>query len=756
MKIMKKIQKKVLAFAVLVMTGAVFAAENASVTTNGTEVTIDVSGGYSSVFTVTDVYGSDITKVIKTGKNIVEYAPAEAATFQALEVRCGQFRVRRADQLGVGTITLNDGATLMIPVADVKVGNKVVFGIGSYAAAYDGDDAKVALTSVGSSQAAPNRWVTLGRTGIGYCKVGLSLTGADSEAMDRIVVQGATDLTLDGGTVKVAAEALSPFFYDANGGSLTKNYTVTTNGVTVDVAAGADVALGISPVFPAVRTVTTNVVAAAEIENGGFSSNLAGWTIDTSKNAQGSGIKSNGQGFDTSKEAGWEAAWTTTNSPYLMIRVDQSFSRTITVPSDGLWRVVYDQGCRPGRNYYSMNMTTVVSVVENSDVIGLTSFLAPTDQAKRYGFKRFETVPVEMVAGRSYTLRVDLNQGVSTYDANKSMNFDSFFLEKVEVVESVVSGTLTKTGAGTLGISGIADATLAVAAGTVKVEKETLDGLSVTVGGGTFAAGSIQMSADSVVNVAADGILRLYSPDYVNELVNGDFEADGSYTDIVGKEQITGWTFVKIQNTHLNVNGSGLQGNGGNCSKEAPWTPESAGPVTVYLREDSKVSQTFTLDQGGTYTLSFLKACRGVLFSATMPVRVMLDDSTEIFSSTDNSKDGYERFEVELQLAAGPHTISFETGEPSTRDSVGAMVFIDDVRLLRTLPPEELTTGEVRLVSGSTLQLDNASKVTIRNLFVDGVRVNGGRKALEDAGVTVTGSGAIRVGEPLGLMMIFR
>lgn len=749
---MKEIQKKMLAFAVLVMTGVAFAAGSASVTTNGTEVTIDVSGGYTSVFTVTDVYGSDITKVIKTGADIAEYAPAEAATFQALEVRRGQFRVCRADQLGTGTITLNDGATLMIPTADVTVGNKVVFGNGSYAAAFDNVNAKVTLTSIGSSQAAPNRWVTLGRTGTGYSKTGLSLTGADSEPMDRIVVQGATDLTLDGGTVKIAAEALSPFFYDANGGSLTKNYTVTTNGVTVDVAEGADVALGISPVFPVVRTVTTNVVATAEIENGGFSSNLSGWTIDTSLNKQGSGIKPNGQAFDTDEASG--TYWTTTNSPYLMLRVNQSVARKITIPSDGLWRVVFDQGCRPGNNYYSIGMETIVTFKDSGGIVGSTTFPGPTKQAERHGFKRFETAQFNLAAG-DYDLTVTVSEPGAT-DINKSMNFDSFFLEKVAVEESVASGTLTKTGAGTLDISGIADATLAVSAGTLKVEKETLDGLSVTVGGGTFAAGSIQMSADSVVNVAADGILRLYSPDYVNVLVNGDFEADGSYTDIVGKGQITGWTFAKIQNTDLNVNGSGLQGNGGNCSKDAPWTPESAGPVTVYLREDSKVSQTFTLDQGGTYTLSFLKACRGILFSATMPVKVMLDDSTEIFSSTDNSKDGYERFAVELQLAAGSHTVSFVTGEPSTRDSAGAMVFVDDVKLLRTLPPEELTTGEVRLVSGATLQLDNASKVTIKNLFVDDVRISGGRKALEAAGVTVTGSGAIRVGDPLGLMTILK
>lgn len=743
--------KKALAIATVAAFPVAMAAGSASVTTNGTEVTIDVSGGYTSVFTVTDVYGSDITKVIKTGENIVEYAPAEPATFQALEVRRGQFRVRRADQLGIGTITLNDGATLMIPAADVTVGNKVVFGNGSYAAAFDNVNAKVTLTSVGSSQDTRNRWVTLGRTGTGYCKAGLSLSDVNSESLDRIVVQGATDLTLDGGTVKIAAEALSPFFYDANGGSLTKNYTVTTNGITVDVAEGADVALGISPAFPVVRTVTTNVVATAEIENGGFSSNLSGWTIDTSLNTQGSGIRSNGQPFDTDTASG--TSWTTTNSPYLMLRVNQSVARKITIPSDGLWRVVFDQGCRPGNNYYSIGMETIVTVKDLAGIVGSTTFPGPTKQAERYGFKRFETAQFNLAAG-DYDLTVAVSEP-GALDVNKSMNFDSFFLEKVAVEESVASGTLTKTGAGTLDISGIVDAKLAVSAGTLKVEKETLDGLSVAVDRGTFAAGSIQMADDSVVNVGASGTLRLYSPDYVNELVNGNFEADGPYTDIVNKGQITGWTFGKTKETTLNASGSGLQGNGGNCSKDAPWTPESAGPVTVYLREDSKVSQTFTLDQDGTYTLSFLKACRGILYSTTMPFKAFLDGS-EVFSSTSNNKDNYERFAVELQLAVGSHTISFETGEPTTRASQGAMVFVDDVKLLRTLPPEELTTGEVRLVSGATLQLDNASKVTIKNLFVDDVRISGGRKALEAAGVTVTGSGAIRVGDPLGLMTILK
>ncbi|HNX04985.1 MAG TPA: hypothetical protein PKI32_05760, partial [Opitutales bacterium] len=104
---------------------------------------------------------------------------------------------------------------------------------------------------------------------------------------------------------------------------------------------------------------------------------------------------------------------------------------------------------------------------------------------------------------------------------------------------------------------------------------------------------------------------------------------------------------------------------------------------------------------------------------------------------------------------AGEHTITFTTGATETSGS-GEMVFIDDVSVRLKSAEAVQSEGEIRMASGSTLQLDNSDPVNIKYFYVGGVKINGRRSAIADAGVTVTGSGMITVGVPRGFTLSIR
>lgn len=582
----------------------------------------------------------------------------------------------------------------------------------------------------------------LGRTGSGYCKVGLSLTGAESEPLDRILTQGATDVTMDGGTIKIAAEAQSPFFQDDNKGAYAKNYAVTPAGVTMEVVGGAKVELGINPVF---RSTTETVVAETYVpSNNSFENGETDWSY-TSRNEFGeySGIYTNGSAFDTDGET----AYTTTNGThYLMLRRAADLTRKVNLPSAGKWRLTYEVGSRPSGGY-SLDMTTDVKI-DGTTIYTHPGFPAHAD---RHTFRRVETPVVELAAGE-HTLT--LSQRDSGRGSG-SQNYDFFVFERMEDVTHVA--TLKKTGAGTLVVGDLSVGNLAVSEGTLAVKDGTLQDMSVTVSDGTLEAIGMQLSDETSVTVSANGTLAFSACDGMNLLSNGRFEADGnSVRDATKKGTISGgWTFETMTETDLNGSGSGLQGNGGNVSANGPTTPDSAGPMTAYLREDSRVRQTFRVARTGKCRLSFLKSCRSVLYSSTMPLSVKIDGK-QVLSSNSSTGGEYTAFSVDVELTEGEHTLAFETAEPSTRVSAGAMVFIDDVMLQALTVQPELSAGVVRMTRGAKLRLDNEEKVVIGNFFVDGNRINGRKAEIESAGVTVIGNGQIRVGDVPGMVVIVR
>ena len=775
---MKEIQKKVLAFAVLVMTGAVFAAGNASVTTNGTEVTVTVESGgdYES----SEVYGSDITKIIKTGVGFFTYVPTERASYGDVEIQGGQFRVRNVLGLGTGSIYVGVAGGLMAKCSSaypsLTIPNKVIFeqGGSSYVAAFDGVDAPtLTLTSVGTPAEATTHEIKMGRAGSGYSVERLSLTGSDSEAISQICLQGKTDFEIDGGTIKARADALSPFIRDMNGGSESapKTCTVSARGCTIDVAEGGSVAFG----MPIGFTGYTNTLEMVSPSNHNFENGETGWTYDNSGNTQQGkvGIKENND--STWAQGVYDAHG---GRKFMGLRWGHSIKSSpveIQTSSDD-WFVTFDVACRPGQQGQKAPIVVTVDV----DTENAQSMTIPARPASHQDFRRFVVGPFSIAAG-NHTIKIQTQDGAN--GGYQELFFDWINFERMELgLSRPRTGAIVKTGAGSLlGESEFArDATLEVRNGLLALKNAACSALWLTVSGGesrlalpvlTDASkivvddGGIMslsvptLSADSTIAVAAGGTLVL-ADDIGDEcIVNGSFEDDGEKLD-ASPCNPQGWAMSKIEETTLNVNGSGLQGNGGNVSPVSDGPVTTHGSVTAYLRELSKLSQTVKGLSAGRYRLSFELSCRVKLYSSRMPLTVAVDGEAVVSIPGTSSAYPFTKHETIVELTEGDHVLSFASGIPEgiSREGLGqgSMLFVDDVHLEKVTPIVAIEDGEIRLSSGATLQLDNASKVTIKNLFVDDVRISGGRKALEAAGVTVTGSGAIRVGDPLGLMTILK
>jgi len=319
-------------------------------------------------------------------------------------------------------------------------------------------------------------------------------------------------------------------------------------------------------------------------------------------------------------------------------------------------------------------------------------------------------------------------------------------MERVEITP--VSAGLAKTGAGRLTLTGITEGVpVAVSAGTLAFEGAALTGATVTVANGaTLALKAGSLAADTKVDVAAGGTLVLTDA-MENRATNSSFEADGkqSFT----RTAPTGWTATGT--------GSGVQGNGGTVSADGPTT--DFGAHTVYLRNTTQLKQTLKGLSAGDYHVSFVQSCRkdatpNQYMSHTIRTALKID-GTEVVAAGpfDTANYDYTRVSAWVTLSAGDHELSLETTGDTTIS--GAMVFIDDVRVERKVGFGALA-GEVRMVSGSVLRLENKDKVEVERFLVNGVEVKGGRLRLSAAGINLEGDGRIAAGGFQGFVLVVR
>jgi len=595
------------------------------------------------------------------------------------------------------------------------------------------------IKSVGATENNASRVFRIGRN-IYDCAVSLSLTDPESEGIGQYVFVGPqSTFSFDGGVVKAAPETGDLFFKTVNGA--TPAARVSNNGATFDTA-GANTDLGLSLTFDEPRSVT-NVVETVYPNDWSFenSSLTANWSLSKGGNTgETSSSQPTNSAFMKDVSVFVPSYFTTNGARFAVVRRSHTLSQDVALPSAGLWRVVYERGCRPQLSYsgHDLAMTVSLGGADNATV-------SPA-QSQQYVFRREETALFPLEAGtHKLSFAVD-----AINKASYAALLDAVRLERCEVVD-LPKGSLVKTGAGTLVVTNLVSAGLvAVSNGTLAVKGTTLDGPSFDVAdGGTLALYATRLT-NATVTVADGGTLSLRD-DFV---MNGSFEEDeleakASRDYASGKGPLR-WTFARTSGAQDNA---GIQYNGSPFSnKGGAYT--DCGSQTAYMRPCSQLKQTVTVPVAGEYDVSFLHGCRWGYPSYLLELTFKVDGVEVASNGTHDENYGFERSVTRLNLQAGEHTLLFAAGSAENRY---ASIFIDDVRLTSVAGLNALDGNEFAFASGATLDLQNSEPIYLAGgVTVDGRTVKGNEGALRRAGIVVTGSGSIQIGPPQGTMILFR
>ena len=649
-------------------------------------------------------------------------------------------KIQHPNVLGTGPILLTNNYSCLYgdsysSLARIDVPNRVVFDtINSWAA---GENAKpLILHNVGVTDKNSAKVVALGRTGTSQATVTLALDGADNDPIGYFILRGKLALTLDGGTIRAAAaEGTRALFQTAN--QATPVITVLNTPLKVDVADGGDVWFGVPQPTYSKTHVVTNVVDEYKPDNWSFEDGrTGGWTISTGD------VYENGAAFDSN------GTYPTTNgTKYAMVRHDNTISRSVTLPSAGLWKVVFEQGCRGGD--YSIGITATVTI-DGSTVMDIPGPTAP------YGFQEFRSEALQLTAG-SHTFQIALGSG-TTSSANQhgSLNFDAIRFERIEVTTPGFS--LAKTGKGSLTLTGndfpsaTSDLPIEVEDGVLELSGAALSGNSITVASGGELAFSGVAATNTTVAVASGGIVS-FGATGKNLVVNGGFETPTIAT--YGYKWLSECKWTLSPSSGDNSVRAGIQHNGSDMSKFSTADQTPYGDQSLYLRTGTTAEQSISVPAAGDYVLSFWQAPRNYASSNKLGLTVTIDDNEVVVNAGKDVRYEPYRTSQVVSLAAGSHTLKFAC---ASGGESGSMVFVDDVSLKAVQSANDFSKSTLALASGSTVRLNEVGggKLVIGTVAVDGVEVRGGAAALRSKGVVVEGSGRIQCGGPLGLAVLIR
>lgn len=531
--------------------------------------------------------------------------------------------------------------------------------------------------------------------------------------LNGFVLYGSPYLTVEG-TVAAAATANTPFFnWFGMDEAMPREFNVGRTGLVFRYDGADTVDIGLIPRFPTIPV--TNVLEEVNCPNGDFeySVNAKAWTFDQGGCPDGNSWRSDSEGhygMNSDSAICSDGYGTPHGSRYAVLRRMNSMSIGFNLASDGLWRVVFLGGCRPGYQSNALSVTVTVDAGTADE----KSHVFPAE-TELHGFQEYLTGAFELAAG-GHTLTIGVDDNAV---AGSMRFFDWINFQRVDVAG--VRGELTKTGSGTLAVSpaGTADGTINVDGGVLE-----LHGAELT---------------DGTVNVASGATLR-FCPTSGNIVQNGGFE-----------EGLSGWSFVMGQSQS---SGSGVVENGNAVfAASGPYT--TSGTLFAYVRTDTGIRQQVDVPKTGRYLLTFLRGNRNYGNSNKIKVEVRLGDALIHTSPADTpyvNEFTEESATVELEGGSG-QWLSFTACE-WTGD--GAMFFLDDVQL-RSLDVSYPEVGtRWNFDTGSVLELYNSEKLFLGSVTVDGTPVSGGRRALENAGVTVSGDGRVHVGDPSGMTVIWR
>ena len=684
-----------------------------------------------------------VAPLVKRGNEVLYFYNANNSLPGGVFQTMSQMRICASTAVGPGAVTMLGSSTVFNysePIApDVKFiqdsNNNLLGSVGPM----------LTIKSVGATPNNAARVFRIGRA-VNACAITLSLTDPESEGIGQYVLVGASSaFTLDGGVVKASPVTRDRFFTTTAGANPIMR--VTRNGITFDTA-GANTDLGVPLTFDAPKIVT-NVLETVKPNNWSFETTLNS-SADWSKSdmpGETSSAQSNTSAFIVDQNSFTNVSYQTTNGNcFVVLRRSGTLSQQVNLPTAGLWRVVYERGCRPTGDwlYPSKEMTVTVSLGGDAN-----STISPTNSTI-YPFRREETALFQLDAGQHLLKFV-----AGPHDnQNTSVFLDAVRLERCEVV-TIPTGPLVKKGDGTLVVTNLVSAgRVAVSNGTLAVKGTTLDGPSVDVAnGGTLALYATRLT-NATVCVAAGGALS-FRDDLV---MNGSFEENvlepngaRGYTSGNGPFR---WTFKRKDGAE---DDAGIQANGSAFSIDGAKT--DCGNQTAFMRPRSQLKQTVIVPVAGAYDVSFLHGCRFGYPSYTLPVTLQIDGVEVASNGVHEANYEFARSVTRVNLTAGTHTILFDSLAAPTEFSNRryATIFIDDVRLTSAVGLNTLGGNTFAFASGATLDLQNSEPIYLAGgVTVDGQEVKGGRNALRSAGLTVTGTGSIQIGPPQGALILFR
>ena len=553
-------------------------------------------------------------------------------------------------------------------------------------------------------------------------------------------------LAADGDTMKATASAASPYITSPDGEAVlhvgANGVTFDTNGSDIDLGARLDVA-------PVAETMSHDPVLLGSFED---NEDNAGWTFGAG-GGQASGIHGNDSGFVSS-----DPAYQTQNgSKFAVIRPNGgSLQRSFTVPESGEWKIVFEVSTRPAWDNGGLEW----SLTLDPGAADETTLRAAQSEGAKHSFQRYESPAFVANVNEEHVFKIVT--GASQMIEN--LPYDAIFVDYVRLEKIPVDvtryGTVAKTGAGTLSVSGL----------------ETSG--DVAVSGGTLALAGGALSSNTV-SVASGATLKFVDSLEVaipNASFENVFPADESktfcYVDGVeiSDATIPGW---RVERLHAisGLSFSGWQVNGSAVSKNSDGTPfprTSHGSHTAFLRPSSRLSTVVTIPEAGTYTLTFDHSARGgagsVSWGYLLPIAVTLGEQTiATVPARDKANYDYITYSGTVELTAGTYTLAFTTGDGGTMDGTavetasGPMVFIDAVSLVKASgfvrPTEDNTVWN--FARGATFDIGSFD-VELGTAFVDGVQVRGGKSAFRAAGLNVVGRGRLMSQRPAPTVIILR
>lgn len=751
-----------LSLAAVAWAGSSVLAEESSaflVTTNGTTVTaLRTNDLENAQLTQSFPDGDIVRKLILTRYNSTPccFFPTEdSALPDGIDIELGQWRIRRAGALGTGSVKLGTASNPAQLVNDqggvMDVTNKLIAANTESQILATSASHYFILRSLGVTNgvAGPK----IGRTS-GVSRMTLALTEESNDYLGNIFLMGAlSPFAIDGGTIRIAANASSPFFSYVGRAEDKANarFEVTGKPFTIDAKPGTDVSFGL-PLDLQGRAVDAYLADEEQVPYCNFETS-GGWSCAKVDSKVGGTVGRTQNGSETAATYNLTEYPTPCGDYYYILRCLQKMTSTGTVKiseSASDWYVSVYAASRRENSSYLIAITIRLTNTSTKEVF--TAVLPA--QKEHYAFKQFKVGPYNLSAGE-YTVELETSWPGASIDGNY---WSAVAVDNIQLFRPVYTANkIVKTGEGRVALDGVTakNTQLEVEGGTLGLKQCSADSVVATVkAGGAFELGPEVVRQNGLtVNVAEGGAFALN--ELAGQLVkNSSFEADGLHS--FEKWTPTSWTWTLVAANAGNGNGSGLQQNGGTVTTSGPYT--DYGQMTAYLRSSYRLSQTVQVPADGTYRFSFVRArrARNDYAWSTFHLKATVSNDSKDLVYEDISLSGtqYERFAQDVTLKAGACTIAFETYGENVQN--GPVAFIDDVSLSPVTAIGDVQDVTVNLSRGSLLRLENVNPVHIQNVTVDGTPVNGGRSALKAAGVTITGAGKFTVGDPQGMVWFVR